>query len=96
MAKKAELTKLGKYLIQKSANRAEIFRKTSIKESRLSLLSNDASTKLTAEELYLIALAIDVDPGEIIRVICQEISLNSPAEQQRLSEKNKKQKRTGQ
>jgi len=93
LAKKAELTKLGKYLILKSANRAEIFRKTSIKESRLSLLSNDPSTKLTVEELYLIALAIDVDPGDFIKVICVDVSLNTPEEQQKLLRKNKKQKK---
>lgn len=90
LAKKAELTRLGKYLIQKSANRAEIFRKTSIKESRLSLLSNDATTKLTVDELYLIALAIDVDPGEMIKVICKDILLNTPEQQLKLSKKNKK------
>ncbi|RZK60213.1 MAG: XRE family transcriptional regulator [Pedobacter sp.] len=93
MAKKAELTKLGKYLIQKSANRAEIFRKTSIKESRLSLLSNDPTTKLTAEELYLIALALDVEPGDFLKAICYDIVLNSPEQQQQLAAKSKKLKR---
>ena len=55
------MTKIGDYLIKKSANKAEIARKTGISKSRLSELSNE-NTNLKASELYLIALALDVDP----------------------------------
>ena len=90
--KKSELTTLGRYLIQKSANKAEIYRKTNIKESRLSLLSNDPSTKLLAEELYLIALALDVEPGDIVKTIFQGLRVNTIEEQEALTIKNRKKK----
>lgn len=90
MRRKSDLTALGRYLIQKSANKAEIYRKTNIKESRLSLLCNDPSTKLLAEELYLIALALDVEPGDFIKAICKESILNTFEEQEILSGKKKK------
>ncbi|SFA57793.1 Cro/C1-type HTH DNA-binding domain-containing protein [Pedobacter suwonensis] len=91
--KKSELTELGKYLILKSANKAEIYRKTGITESRLSLLSNDASTKLSGEELYLIALALDVEPGDMAKTIYKGVKLNTIAEQEALAAKSRKQKR---
>ena len=92
MRKKSELTKLGKYLILKSVNKAEIYRKTNIKESRLSLLSNDPSTKLLAEELYLIALALDVEPGNIAKAVYMDLKLNTVEEQELLAFKNRKNK----
>lgn len=90
--KKSELTKLGRYLIQKSANKAEIYRKTNIKESRLSLLSNDPSTKLLAEELYLIALALDVESADVTKVIYDDIVLNTLEEQEALASKHRRSK----
>ncbi|WP_202985635.1 helix-turn-helix domain-containing protein [Pedobacter planticolens] len=92
MKKKSELTELGKYLILKSANKAEIYRKTSITESRLSLLSNDPKTKLSGEELYLIALALDVDPGDMAKTIYTGVKLNTIAEQEALAAKSRKNK----
>jgi putative transcriptional regulator len=89
LRKKSELTELGRYLIQKSANKAEIYRKTNIKESRLSLLSNDPSTKLLAEELYLIALALDVNPGDVAKSIYKDRRLNTPEEQEALAIKSR-------
>lgn len=92
MKKKSELTELGKYLILKSANKAEIYRKTSITESRLSLLSNDPSTKLLGEELYLIALALDVEPGDMAKMVYKDVKLNTIEQQQELAAKNRKNK----
>lgn len=90
--KKSELTELGRYLIQKSANKAEIYRKTNIKESRLSLLSNDPSTKLLGEELYLIALALDVEPADVVKALYKAIHLNTVEEQELLAIRNRKNK----
>ena len=69
------MTKLGKYFINKSLNKANISRKTGIKASRLSHLSRKESTKLTAEELHLIALAIDVEPTEILTKLYGHLKL---------------------
>ena len=55
------MTFLGKYLTDKSINKAEVSRKTGIRKSRLSQLSTKENTNLKAEELYLIAKAIDAD-----------------------------------
>nr|WP_288935788.1 helix-turn-helix transcriptional regulator [uncultured Allomuricauda sp.] len=69
------MTKLGLYLAKKSINKAEVSRKTGISKSRMSQLSSNESTKLRADELYLIALAIDVDPCEILQEVCGNIKL---------------------
>ncbi|NOQ75937.1 MAG: helix-turn-helix domain-containing protein [Crocinitomix sp.] len=69
------MTSLGLYLTKKSINKAEVARRTGISKSRLSQLSSNETTKLRADELYLIALAIDVDPCEVLKEVCWEIKL---------------------
>ena len=49
------MTFLGKYLNEKSINKAEVSRKTGIRKSRLSQLSNDEKSNFKAKELYLIS-----------------------------------------
>lgn len=69
------MTKLGEYLAKKSVNRAAISRKTKIHTTRLNELSNKESARLTAEELYLIALAIEVAPAELLDYVCSHLSI---------------------
>lgn len=69
------MTKLGEFLEKKSINRASISRKTGISKTRLSELSNKKSTKLRADELYLIALAIEVDSNELLQYVCGHLKL---------------------
>ena len=69
------MTELGLYLSRKSINRSEISRKTGISKTRMSELTNNSSTKLRADELYLIALAIDVDPCIILKEVCGHLKL---------------------
>lgn len=64
------MTKLGEYLQAKSVNKSEVSRKTGLSKARLSELTLKKSAKLRAEELYLIALAIDVNPCEILEFTC--------------------------
>jgi transcriptional regulator with XRE-family HTH domain len=71
------MTELGLYLSRKSVNRSDVARKTGISKTRLSELSNNESTKLRADELYLIALAIDVDPCEILKEVCKDLKLEN-------------------
>ena len=52
-----------------------VSRRTGISQARLSQLSSNETTKLRAEELYLIALAIDIDPGEMLKEIFKESKL---------------------
>jgi len=71
--KSDNMTELGIFLSRKSVNRSEVSRKTGISKTRLSELTNNRSTKLRVDELYLIAKAIDVDPCEILNEICKDI-----------------------
>ena len=69
------MTDLGLYLAKKSVNKAEISRKTGISKSRLSELSMNITAKLRADELYLIALAIDADPSELLKHLFKDLKL---------------------
>jgi DNA-binding Xre family transcriptional regulator len=69
------MTELGLYLSKKSASKAEIAKKTGINKSRISELTLTASTQLRAKELYLIALALDVDPGEMLKDLFKNVKL---------------------
>ncbi|MEN3322221.1 helix-turn-helix transcriptional regulator [Mariniflexile soesokkakense] len=69
------MTSLGLYFTKKSVNRAMVSRRTGISQARLSQLSSNESTKLRADELYLIALAIDVDPGELLKEVSKGLEL---------------------
>jgi transcriptional regulator with XRE-family HTH domain len=69
------MTALGLYLSKKSVNKAEIARRSGISKSRLTQLSNNETTKLTVEELYKIALSMNVDPCELLLKVCQGIKL---------------------
>ena len=69
------MTELGLFLSRKSVNRSDVSRKTGISKTRLSELANNKNTKLRADELYLIALAIDVTPCEIFEEVCKELKL---------------------
>lgn len=69
------MTPLGFYLAKKSISKAEVSRKTGISKPRLSELTLNESTQLRAKELYLIALAIDVDPCEVLKEIFEDVKL---------------------
>ncbi len=69
------MTELGEFLVKKSVNKAMVSRKTGISESRLSQLSSNEGTHLKAKELYLIALAIDVVPCEVLKEVFGYVQL---------------------
>lgn len=69
------MTKLGLYLAQKSVNKSEVARKTGLSKARISELTLNPSTKLQAEELYKIALAIGVNPCEVFMELYKDIKL---------------------
>lgn len=70
------MTFLGKFLKDKSINKAEVSRKTGIKKSRLSQPSTKDNKNLKAEELFLITKAIDEDSNEILERIYRSLKLN--------------------
>ena len=69
------MTELGLYFAQKSVNRSDVSRKSGISKTRLSELANNANTQLRVKEMYLIALAIDVDPSELLNEVCRGVKL---------------------
>ncbi len=69
------MTELGKFLNKKSVNKAEISRRTGIKTSRLSDLCHDSKTRLMAEEVFLIALAMDIEPDVVLKEVCKSVKL---------------------
>lgn len=71
------MTILGDILSKKSINKADVSRKTGISTSRLTELSRNETTRLRADELYLIALAIDVPPSEILNKVCSHLKLKN-------------------
>ncbi len=77
------MTPLGEYLIQKSVKKADVSRKTGISTSRLTELTRNEKTKLKAEEVYLIALAIDVEPGEILEKVFTNLKLKKVKNEKR-------------
>ena len=62
-------------LTRRPINKSEVSRKTGISKVRLSELALNENTHLRAKELYLIALAIHVDPAEMFMEIHEGISL---------------------
>ncbi|WP_121811325.1 helix-turn-helix domain-containing protein [Mucilaginibacter kameinonensis] len=69
------MTVLGLYLTKKSVNKAEISRRTGISKARLTQLTNNLTTKLTTDELWKIALAIDISPCDLLNEVCGGIKL---------------------
>ncbi|MEO1054903.1 MAG: helix-turn-helix transcriptional regulator [Bacteroidota bacterium] len=69
------MTKLGEYLDSKAVNKSQIARRTGISKQRLSELALNPTTKLRADELYLIAKAIGADPCELLDYICGDLKL---------------------
>lgn len=69
------LTKLGEYFEKKLINKSAITRRTGIGKNRLSRLANDHTTKLLADELFLIALALEIKPAELLEYVCGHLKL---------------------
>ena len=74
------MTDLGLFLSKKTVNKAEVSRRTGISKSRLTQLTSKESAQLRADELYLIALAIDADPGEVFKRLYSKLNLKSKSE----------------
>ncbi|WP_416867874.1 MAG: helix-turn-helix domain-containing protein [Imperialibacter sp.] len=69
------MTHLGEYLEKKAISKAAVSNRTGISRSRISELANNPATHLKAKELYLIALAIDVEPHEMLKEVFKEVTL---------------------
>ena len=70
------MTKLGEYLARRSVNKAKIGQKTGLSRQRISELSLNDNAKLRADELYLIALAINEDPAAMLMELYGHLALH--------------------
>jgi DNA-binding Xre family transcriptional regulator len=71
------MTKLGNYLAAKSVNKSEVARKTGLSRARMNELTLNEKSHLRSDELYLIALAIGVNPCELLEVMCRDLKLTN-------------------
>lgn len=76
-----KLTPLGRFLTTRINNNVILSKKTGIKEPRLSELFNDSNAGLLAKEVYLIALALKEEPGDVFLYLYQHLKLNTPEQQ---------------
>ena len=63
-------TRLGEYLKSKAVNQSQIARRAGLSKQRVSELAINEKTRLKADELFLIALAIGGSPCELVEIIC--------------------------
>ena len=69
------MTKLGDYLAKRSVNKSMVARRTGLSKARLNELTLNETAKLRADELFLIAKAINVDACEMLRELCGHLQL---------------------
>jgi DNA-binding Xre family transcriptional regulator len=69
------MTKLGEFLNQKAVIKAEIARRTGITKQRMTDITTDTNVTLRADEVWLIARAIQVDPGELLEYVCSHLKV---------------------
>lgn len=69
------MTKLGIYLAKRAINKSEVARRTGLSKVRVNELTINENTKLKARELYLIALAIDVNPSQLLEELYGDLRL---------------------
>lgn len=69
------MTKLGEYLERRAVNKSHVSRRTGISKQRISEISTKDSARLQADEVYLIALAIGVNPCELLEYVCNDMKL---------------------
>lgn len=69
------MTKLGEILAKKSVNKSMVARKTGLSKARINELTMNDTAKLRLDEMYLIALAINSDPNEMMLRLCEDLRL---------------------
>ncbi len=74
------MTALGEFLAKRSVNKSMVARRTGLSKARINELTLNVSSHLRAEELYLIAKAIDADPCELLHRLYSHLQLISEEE----------------
>jgi len=69
------MTALGEILAKRSVNKSMVAKRTGLSKARMNELTLSPSAKLRANELYLIAKAIDMDPCELLNLLYGHLTL---------------------
>jgi len=69
------VTRLGLYLTKKAINKVYSFKNNRHKHLSIKSMSINPKTHLRIQELYLIALAIEVNPSELLDFVCNSVKL---------------------
>ena len=69
------MTLLGEILAKRSVNKSMVARRTGLSKARMNELTLNPSAKLRADELYLIAQAIDTDPCTLLTSLYGHLTL---------------------
>jgi len=69
------MTSLGEILSKRSVNKSMVARRTGLSKARMNELTLNLSAKLRADELYLIAKAIDIDPCTLLTSLYGHLTL---------------------
>lgn len=70
------VTRLGEYFESRSISKARVGKKIGVSKNRMTAITTSQRARLTAEELYLIALAIEVKPGDLLEYVCGHLSID--------------------
>lgn len=69
------MTPLGEILAKRSVNKSMVARRTGLSKARMNELTLTPTAKLRADELYLIAKAVDMEPCELLNALCGHLQL---------------------
>lgn len=69
------MTDLGEILAKRSVNKSMVARRTGLSKARMNELTLTPTAKLRADELYLIAKAIDLDPCALLDQLYGRLTL---------------------
>ncbi len=75
MSNKNHRTSFGRYLDSKAINQAALSRATGIRPNRISEFASKDSLKMRADEIYIVAKAIDEDPCRLLEYICRDMKV---------------------
>jgi DNA-binding Xre family transcriptional regulator len=71
------MTKLGEFLEKRAISKAEIARRIGVSKQRMTDITTDPNVSLRAEEVWLIAKAVQVEPAVLLEFICGHLDVNT-------------------
>lgn len=79
MNNKNHRTSFGRYLDSKAINQAALSRVTGIRPNRISEFASKDCLKMRADEIYIVAKAINEDPCRLLEYICKDVKFRKQA-----------------